>query len=144
MDARAKISDVKSAAWPATFSQARQQNMCSSCLHGHIALTAAPLLQYLADLECPLERSACHEEALEWLLRHAVSLEYADSFCAGSEQRTAEMCAEAAELAQLEALFDVAHKMLADALADAAHQIPQASLGRTCADVQVSWCWPCV
>ena len=46
------------------------------------ALTAAPHLQYLADLECPLERSARHEEALDWLLRHAVSLEYADSFCA--------------------------------------------------------------
>ena len=30
VDARGKISDVKSAAWPATFSQARHQNMCAA------------------------------------------------------------------------------------------------------------------
>ncbi|KAK9844113.1 hypothetical protein WJX81_004754 [Elliptochloris bilobata] len=63
VDARGSISDVRSAAWPSVFNQ------------------------YLTDLECPLEhsdQSASRGETLDWLLRHAVSLEYADSHCASN------------------------------------------------------------
>ena len=74
---------------------------------GFVSSTAAPLLQYLRDLECPLEhtsRNACREEALDWLLRHAVSLEYADSFCASGAAGAALFDFTAAYLVQSQCL----------------------------------------
>ena len=111
VDARGKISDVKSAAWPATFSQARSHRNCTTLACTACNSSAALLLQYLTDLECPLEhnsRSACRGEALDWLLRHAVSLEHADSCCASDDAGAAsavELCSHEHVKAQFDFLL---------------------------------------